>query len=89
MKHIAGKFIDQRFVGLSDGPSKLLLRWHFRQAVLANMRGAGEAALKNDFLPGSDVMGEISSGPIPTKWMEFEFFGRLAGFEDGQACISG
>ncbi|KAK9427205.1 hypothetical protein V1505DRAFT_417633 [Lipomyces doorenjongii] len=36
-----------------------LLRWHFRQAVLANMRRAGEPIFEMDFPPGSDVMGEI------------------------------
>lgn len=53
------------------------------------MRGAGEATFENDFPPGSDVMGEISNGPMATKRMEFELFGRLAGFQNGQAYISG
>lgn len=36
---------------LSSGRVDQLLRWHFRQAVLANMRGAGEPVFENDFPP--------------------------------------
>ncbi|KAK9367465.1 hypothetical protein V1509DRAFT_566789 [Lipomyces kononenkoae] len=56
-----------------------LLRWHFRQAVLANMRGVGEPVFGMDFPLGSDMMGEILSGPQATKWMESELFSRLNG----------
>ncbi|KAK9355559.1 hypothetical protein V1523DRAFT_438386 [Lipomyces doorenjongii] len=49
--------------------SDKLLRWHFRQAVLANMRGAGEPIFETDFPPGSDMVGEIMS----------ELFSRLNG----------
>ncbi|KAK9246636.1 HNH endonuclease-domain-containing protein [Lipomyces tetrasporus] len=55
-----------------------LLRWHFRQAVLANMRGAGEPSFEMDFPPGSDMMGEILSGPKAAKRMEAELFSRLS-----------
>ncbi|KAK9260269.1 hypothetical protein V1519DRAFT_492809 [Lipomyces tetrasporus] len=55
-----------------------LLRWHFRQAVLANMRGAGEPSFEMDFPPGSDMMGEIPSGPKAAKRMEAELFSRLS-----------
>ncbi|KAK9368502.1 HNH endonuclease-domain-containing protein [Lipomyces kononenkoae] len=54
-----------------------LLRWHFRQAVLANMRGAGEPYFEMDFPPGTDMVGEILSGPQPAERMETEFFLRL------------
>ncbi|KAK9365205.1 HNH endonuclease-domain-containing protein [Lipomyces kononenkoae] len=36
-----------------------LLRWHFRQAVFANMRGVGEPTFEMDFPPGTDMVGEI------------------------------
>lgn len=36
-----------------------LLRWHSRQYVFANMRGAGEPIFETDFLPGADMVGEI------------------------------
>ncbi|EEH22419.2 hypothetical protein PABG_04630 [Paracoccidioides brasiliensis Pb03] len=36
-----------------------LLRWHFRQSVLANMRGAGEPIFESDFPPGSDMMATL------------------------------
>ncbi|KAK9327123.1 HNH endonuclease-domain-containing protein [Lipomyces starkeyi] len=54
-----------------------LLRWHFRQAVLANMRSAGEPVLEFDFPPGTDMVGEILSGPEAAKRMEAELFSRL------------
>ncbi|KAK9427003.1 HNH endonuclease-domain-containing protein [Lipomyces doorenjongii] len=56
-----------------------LLQWHFRQAVLANMRGAGEPVFETDFPPGSDMVGEIRNGPDAIKRMEAEFFARLGG----------
>ncbi|KAF8475851.1 hypothetical protein BDZ91DRAFT_615368, partial [Kalaharituber pfeilii] len=30
--------------------------WHFRQSILANMRGAGEPIFEDDFPPGADMM---------------------------------
>ncbi|KAK9358818.1 HNH endonuclease-domain-containing protein [Lipomyces starkeyi] len=57
-----------------------LLRWHFRQAVLANMRVAGEPSFETDFPPGTDMMGEILSGPAAAKRMEAELFSRLGGY---------
>ncbi|KAK9482831.1 hypothetical protein V1527DRAFT_521818 [Lipomyces starkeyi] len=54
-----------------------LLRWHFRQAVLAKMRGAGEPSIETDFPPGTDTMEEILSGPIAAKRMEAELFSRF------------
>jgi len=45
--------------------------------VFANMRGAGEPAFECDFPPGSDMVGEIMSGPRAGERMEFELFSRL------------
>ncbi|KAK9318733.1 HNH endonuclease-domain-containing protein [Lipomyces orientalis] len=56
-----------------------LLRWHFRQAVLANMRGAGEPIFETDFPPGSDMVGEILSGPEAAKRMAAELNSRFNG----------
>ncbi|KAK9320929.1 hypothetical protein V1517DRAFT_354137 [Lipomyces orientalis] len=53
------------------------LRWHFRQAVLANMKGNGEPVFEADFPDGSDMMGEILSGPRAAERMEAELFSRL------------
>jgi hypothetical protein len=75
---IAGKHLVQRFLEDPRRPPDSLLRWHFRQAVLSNMRGAGEPCLEFDFPPGSDIMGEIASGPRAEDRMEFELFSRLA-----------
>ncbi|KAI9858594.1 MAG: hypothetical protein M1813_007399 [Trichoglossum hirsutum] len=77
-KGIAGKHLDQRFLEDSSRPVDQLLHWHFRQAVFANMRGVGEPIFECDFLPGSDIMGEIMSGPKAAELMEFELFNRLA-----------
>lgn len=41
-------------------PADQLLRWHFRQAMLTNMKGAGEPVFEFDFLPGTDMMSEMS-----------------------------
>lgn len=72
---IAGKHIE--FVDDDRRPADQLLRWHFRQAVLANMRRAGEPVFECDFPPGSDMMGEIMKGPRAAERMEFELFNRL------------
>ena len=68
---IAGNYLDQRFI---NDPRRLLdqlLRWHFRQAVFANMRRAGKPVFECDFLPGSDIMAEIRGGPYAAELMEF------------------
>ncbi|KAK9311259.1 hypothetical protein V1524DRAFT_371473 [Lipomyces starkeyi] len=78
---IDGRILDPicRNPNGADGARDELLRWHFRQAVLANMRGAGEPSFEMDFPPGSDMMGEILSGPAAGKRMEAELFSRLNG----------
>jgi hypothetical protein len=43
-----------------------------------NMRGAGEPNFEHDFPPGSDIVGQILSGPKAAERMEFEVFSRLA-----------
>lgn len=42
-----------------------------------NMRGAGEPLFEHDFLPGTDMVGEIRNGPRAAERMEFELFSRL------------
>lgn len=42
-----------------------LLRWHFEQAVLCNMRGAGEPSFEHDFPPGADMMQETREDAMP------------------------
>lgn len=54
-----------------------LLRWHLRQSVFANMRGAGEPIFEEDFPPGSDIIGEIMQGPYSQERLEMEFHSRL------------
>ncbi|EFR05446.1 hypothetical protein MGYG_08458 [Nannizzia gypsea CBS 118893] len=64
--------------------SDVLLRWHFEQTVLSNVRGAAEPALEFDFPPGNDMMGEIREGPLAAERMEAELFGRLYGYYQGE-----
>jgi hypothetical protein len=77
-KGIAGRHVDQQLLNDPCRPIDQLLRWHFRQAVLANMRGSGEPVFENDFPPGSDIVGEVLGGPKAAERMEFELFSRLA-----------
>jgi hypothetical protein len=75
---IAGKRLDQRFLDDPQRPPDELFRWHFRQAVLINMRDAGEPIFEHDFPPGSDMIGSILRGPKAAERMEFELFNRMA-----------
>jgi hypothetical protein len=77
-KGLAGKHLDQRFLDNPQRPVDQLLRWHFKQTVLANMRGVGEPIFEHDFPPGSDIVGQILSGPKTAERMEFGIFSRLA-----------
>lgn len=77
-KGIAGNYLDQQLLQDPSRPVDELLRWHFRQAVLANMRRAGEPLFECDFPPGSDMIGEIMGGPMAGERMQFELFSRLA-----------
>ena len=59
-----------------------VLRWHFRQAVLANVRVAGELVFENDFPPGSDIAGccnmprtGLGSRLTPTLQLPLDFQG--------------
>ena len=60
--------------------SDQLLRWHFRQSVLANVRGAGEPIFEHDIPPGTDMMREIREGPCAGERLEMEIASRLRGF---------
>ncbi|KAL6243151.1 hypothetical protein RBB50_009702 [Rhinocladiella similis] len=74
---IEGKHLDRQLFTRPDAPADQLLRWHFRQAVLTNMRGAGEPVFEHDFPPGSDMIGDILQGPKAGERMEFELFSRF------------
>lgn len=76
---IAGKHLDQRFRDDPRRPVNDLLRWHFLQAVLANVRGVGEPIFEVDFPSGSDMISEILSGPKAGERMQYELFSRLIG----------
>lgn len=42
-----------------------LFRWHFKQPVLENMKGAGELVIEYDLPPGTDMMRKaIGAGNV-------------------------
>ena len=54
-----------------------LLRWHFRQSILANMRGEGGPIFEHDFPGGSDEVTEIGLGPWGSERLGMEIVARL------------
>ena len=76
-QNLTGKHLNQEFLNNPQQPINQLLHWHFRQAVIANMKGAGEPIFEHDFPPGSDMVGDILRGPKAGERMEFELFSRL------------
>jgi hypothetical protein len=79
--------LDQQLLNDPQRPVDELLRWHFRQSVLANMRGTGEPIFEHNFPPGSDIVGDILGGPIIAERMEVELFNLLT--EDQAAAYEG
>ncbi len=79
-KNLAGKHLDRSLLNHPERPVDHLFRWHFRQAVLANVKGAGVPLFESDFTPGTDMLEEIRGGPMPAERMEFEISSRLAGW---------
>ncbi|KAG0129278.1 hypothetical protein HOY82DRAFT_564560 [Tuber indicum] len=71
---VAGHHLSQTFIDNPLQPLDELLRWHFQQAVLINMKGDGEPCFETDFPPGSDIMGEIMRGSNASERMQFELF---------------
>ncbi|KAG0129721.1 hypothetical protein HOY82DRAFT_610319 [Tuber indicum] len=57
--------------------SDQLLRWHFCQSVLANVRGTGEPTFEHDFPLGTDMLSEIQAGPYARERFELEIAARL------------
>ncbi|KAK9365518.1 hypothetical protein V1509DRAFT_599252 [Lipomyces kononenkoae] len=83
MDGIDGRFLDPVCRIPTDNRKVVdeFLRWHFRQAVLANMKGPGEPIFESDFPDGSDMVGEILGGPRAADRMEAELFSRLNSVE--------
>ncbi|KAJ6261876.1 hypothetical protein Dda_2675 [Drechslerella dactyloides] len=57
-----------------DDPNRVhddFLRWHFRQAVLANVRGNGEPVFEHDFA-GMDQLAEMAKEPYSDLRIGFE-----------------
>lgn len=57
--------------------STQLLRWHFRQSVLANIRGAGEKAVDDDFERDTDRLRERVGPQYTQTELRFEVAARL------------
>jgi hypothetical protein len=77
-EEIAGKHLDRRFLNDPQRPSDELFRWHFRQAVLINIRDPGEPVFEHDFSPGSDIIGSTLEGPKAAEKMQYKLVSRLA-----------
>lgn len=75
---LGSRYLSQELLKHPERPPDELLEWHFRQAVLVNIKGSGEPIFEHDFPSGSDMLGEIRSGPKAAERMEFELFSRLA-----------
>lgn len=75
---VDGRFLDPICCNPADPHhvSNQLLRWHFRQSVLANMRGLGEPIFEHDFT-GGDMIGAISREPYGKERLELELSSRL------------
>ena len=58
------------------------MRWHFEQAVLANMKGVGQKPWEFDFGEGDEIEG-IMADEDAAERMELELFTRL-GAGDGE-----
>ena len=54
-----------------------ILRWHFRQTVLANMRGAGEPVFEHDFPPGTDMLATWQKEPYGKERFEMTMEAKL------------
>ncbi|KAK2752733.1 hypothetical protein FQN55_005864 [Onygenales sp. PD_40] len=81
-KDIAGTYLSPEFLSHPQRPPDVLFDWHFRQAVLSNMKAGGEQPVfEHGFLPGGDMVGQILRGPRPEDRMEFELFMRLANLQ--------
>ncbi|OJD14614.1 hypothetical protein AJ78_05044 [Emergomyces pasteurianus Ep9510] len=76
---IDGRILDPvcRNPSTNTRVSDELLRWHFRQSVLANMRGVGEPIFESDFPPGSDMMATLRDELHGKERFELELESRL------------
>jgi len=53
------RHLDQTFLSKLR-PVHYFLRSHFREAVLTNMKGAGEPWLETEFLPSADTVNGVT-----------------------------
>ncbi|KAL1983690.1 hypothetical protein VTN96DRAFT_10119 [Rasamsonia emersonii] len=76
---IDGRILDPicRNPNNPDHVSDEVLRWHFRQCILANMRGAGEPVFETDFPAGTDMMATLRAEPYGKERFEMELASRL------------
>lgn len=77
---IDGRILDPicRHQDSPDRVSDDVLRWHFRQSVLANMRGGGEPVFETDFPDGTDMMATLRTELYGKERFEMELKSRLS-----------
>lgn len=54
-----------------------LLRWHFRQSILAYMKGAGALIFEHNFPLGADMLAELRTEPHGIQRLELELSSGL------------
>ncbi|KAG9228757.1 hypothetical protein BJ875DRAFT_337943, partial [Amylocarpus encephaloides] len=76
---IDGRILDPicRHPNNPDRVSDDVLRWHFRQSVLANIRDAGEPVFETYFPGGTDMMATLRNEPYSKERFEMELEARL------------
>jgi hypothetical protein len=63
------------------------LRWHYHQAILSHLKGAGQKSWDLDYAGGDD-MGMIMEEEDANEMMELEFANRLTAYVEEVSAIS-
>jgi len=89
IRRLDGRILDPvcRNPGDPHCVSDQLLRWHFRQSILANVRAAGGPIFEHDFPQGHDIAGEILADPYGQERFNLEITSRLRGLETLQLPV--
>lgn len=73
----AGRRLDQSFIDHPLRPSDALLSWHYRQAILTNVKSVGQTLEDTDMTLETDLATALKEG-LNVGWVEFQLAQRLA-----------